>query len=294
MKKSYIITIALAAVCSCITLSSFMVKTAGMHPSSTGAPGDLGTCANATTGCHANATVTNDNTNMVNTLLYSAADSSYVPNQTYTLTVKAQKSGIVKFGFGLLALQNSNTSNTGTFVVTDANRTQTMSGTGSLSSRKYMTHKTNGTPAVSSGLGQWSFNWKAPATNVGKITFWYATNCTNNNNANTGDQLFLSSFVIHPFASTAIYELLKEGDLQVILNPALNQLELNYELLKGCEFSVNLFDSQGRMIKNVAGTNKPAGQYSEQVDLSRDINTGIYFVHVSIDDQAITKKIMIQ
>lgn len=293
MKKKHIITYSFFLICSGITLSSFMLKTAGMHPSSTGAPGEW-TCANAQTGCHSDATVTNDNTNIVNTLTYSAADSSYVPGQTYTLTLKAQKTGIAKFGFGMVALRNSNTANTGTFVITDATRTQIISGTGSLSTRKYVTHKTNGTPAVSPGLGQWSFNWKAPATNVGNITFWYATNCTNNNGKELGDQLYLSSFVIHPFVSTAISELVNEEDFHAILNPSLNELQLHYELIQECELSVNLFDANGKMLKNIEAGKKTAGEYTDHIDLGKDIGTGIYFVHVNINDQVITKKIMIQ
>lgn len=293
MKKKHIITLVSLAACSYITFSSFMLKTAGMHPSSTGAPGDLGTCANATTGCHSNATVTNDNTNIVNTLTYSAADSSYVPGQTYTLTLKAQKNGIAKFGFGMVALRNSNTTNTGTFVITDANRTQVISGTGSLSTRKYATHKTNGTPAVSPGLGQWSFNWTAPSTNEGDITFWYCTNCTNNNGQATGDQLYVSSFKIHPFSGTAINELLKDENFHTYLSQSLGQLVLNYELLKDCNISINLFDAQGRMLIRSDAQNKPTGQHTERIDLSDDISTGIYFVHVNINDQVLTKKIMI-
>ena len=291
MKTKYILSISALAVCGCITLSSF--KTTGGHPSSTGAPGEL-TCANASTGCHATASITNDNNNTVNTLTYSAADSSYVPNQTYTLTLKAKKTGITKFGFEIGALRNTGTTNAGTWIITDAARTHTITGTGSLSTRKYVTHSTNGTPQVSAGLGQWSFNWTAPSTNVGDITFYYATNCTNNNAANTGDQLFLSSFKIHPFSGTSISEFLNEQNFQAILNPASNQLTLNYQLIKECELSVNLFDAQGRMIKNVAPENRSAGEYSDNIDLSQDINTGIYFVHVSINDHTLTKKIMIQ
>ncbi len=293
MKKTHILTLSVLALCSYITLSSFLVKTAGMHPSSTGAPGEM-TCANAQTGCHANAIVTNDNTNMVNTLTYSAADSSYVPGQKYTLLLKAQKSGISKFGFGMVALTTSGNANAGTFAITDANRTQIISGTGSLASRKYATHKTNGTPQVSPGLGQWSFDWTAPATNVGDIKFYYASNCTNNNGANTGDQLFLSSFKIHPFVATSIMEYLAEGDMQVILNPSLNELILNYNLIKDCKFSLNLFDAQGKVIQKIAPVQKASGQYSEQVSLSQDLNSGIYFVHVNINDMTLTKKIMIQ
>lgn len=266
-----------------------------MHPSSTGAPGELGTCADATTGCHSNATVTKNDV-LINTLTYSTADSSYVPGQTYTVTVQAKKSGIVKMGFGIVALTTTGDNNAGSWTITDANSTQIISGSGSLASRSYVTHVSGGTttPYVTSGLGKWTFAWKAPATDVGNIKFYYCTNCTNNNGANTGDALYLSWFQIHPKSTTSVSDLLADSDLQAILNPSSNELVLNYQLMKDCQLSVNIMDAQGKMIKDINPSNKPAGKYSDHIDLVQDINTGIYFVNVNINDQTISKKIMIQ
>jgi len=270
-----------------------MLKSSGMHPSSTGAPGET-SCANAQIGCHSDASITNDNTHIVNTLIYSTADSSYVPGQTYTVTLQAQKPGMTKVGFGIVALRNSNNTNSGSWGITEAARTHTISGTGGLSSRRYVTHNITGNQTISIGLGQWSFNWTAPATDVGNITFYYATNCTNNSGDEMGDAIFLSSFQIHPYSGNSIHEWIKEGDFQAILNPSLNELVLHYELIKECELSVNLFDAQGKIIKRVDSSKRTRGIYSDRIDLSQDINTGIYFVHISINDQTLTKKIMIQ
>jgi len=295
MKKTHIITLAFLTVCSCITLTSF-VKTTGMHPSSTGAPGELGNCSNASTGCHTGAPVTNDLTNVVNTLTYSAADSSYVPGQTYTLTVQAKKTGVVKMGFGIVALTTTGNNNVGTWVITNNTSTHTISGSGSLASRQYVTHTSAGTtsPYVTSGLGKWTFAWKAPATNQGNIKFYYATNCTNNNGAGTGDALDLSSFQIHPKTNTAISEWLSGSDFKAIFNPASMELVLNYQLIKDCQLSVNVIDAQGKAIKSTSPSHKPAGEYSDHIDLAREIGTGIYFVNVTINEQMLTKKIMIQ
>jgi len=201
-----------------IGLSSFVVintyKTSGGHPSATGAPGEK-TCADATTGCHSNAVIVKDTTNVVNTLIFSSADSSYTPDQTYNITLNAQKSGIAKFGFEIVALTKSTNANAGTWVITDANRTHTLVGSAPFSSRKYVTHSSNGTPSMSSGLGQWTFNWKAPSSNVGKITFYFTTSCTNNNGANTGEQLFLSTFEIHPPASASIGQFIEKSKFSV-------------------------------------------------------------------------------
>ena len=293
MKKNHIITTTFAILCACITLSSFMLKTTGGHPSATGGPGEL-TCANATTGCHSTASVTNDNNNTVNTLLFSTTDSSYVPGQTYVITLKAQKSGITKFGFEIGCLRTSDNGNCGTWVITDAARTHTITGTGSLSTRKYVTHSTSGTPQVSPGLGQWSFSWKAPATNVGNVKFYYATNCTNNNAANTGDQLFISSFQIHPFSGTGIAEWLDEDGFYTATGEDSHTLFLNYDLKKECALGISLFDAQGKMVQNIEPEQKFAGRNIDKLYLSSSVSKGLYFVNLNIDENILTKKIIIQ
>ncbi len=291
MKKSYIISLIFLTACLGAAFNTF--KTSGMHPSSTGAPGE-GNCSNATTGCHTGAPITNDNTGIVNTLTYSTPDSSYLPGQTYTITVKAQKSGISKFGFGIVALRVSNNSNQGTWVVTDAARTHTVTGTGTLSTRKYMTHNTASTPALSPGLNQWTFAWTAPSTNVGNITFYYATNCTNNNAAATGDQLYLSNFTIHPFTGTSVDEWIHESELLAALDGSSNELLLEYSLKKECEVAFSIYDLQGRALLKTEPQYRFTGKNNEKIALSEAIGSGIYLVNLHIGDQVLTKKIMIQ
>lgn len=291
MKKTNIITLgSLAVICS-VALSSF-VKTSGMHPSSTGAPGE-GNCSNASTGCHANATITNDNTNLVNTLTFSTPDSSYVPGQTYSITLKAQKSGITKFGFGVVALRTSNNSNQGTWIVTDAARTHTITGTGTMASRKYMTHSTNGTPAVSAGVGQWSFNWKAPSTDVGNIKFYYCTNATNNNGANTGDALYLSSFEIHPQSTTALNEYLGNSGWNMYYDQDMHSINLNFNLLKPTIVEVNVYNIQGQVVKSINPTQISAGECQQQIELPASMADGVYYLQILFNDQNETRKFII-
>ncbi len=293
MKTNHILSIAVLIVCSCITLSSFNYKTTGGHPSATGGPGEL-TCANASTGCHSSASITNDNTNLVNTLTFSTSDSSYVPGQTYTILLQTKKTGITKFGFEIGALTTSGNSNAGTWVITDAARTHTITGTGTLSTRKYVTHSTNGTPQTAPGVDVWSFNWKAPSTNVGNIKFYYATNCTNNNAANTGDQLFLSSFQIHPSTGNGIAEWVDESEFNVYADQESHELLVNYMLKKECELSYSIFDSQGKAVQNIASATKSLGQNTDKINLSGSISNGIYFVNLNIANNILTKKIILQ
>lgn len=278
-----------------IGLSSFIVvntyKTSGGHPSATGAPGEK-TCADATTGCHSNAAIVKDTTNVVNTFIFSSIDSSYTPNQTYNITLNAQKSAITKFGFEIVALTKSNNANAGTWVITDANRTHTLVGSAPFSSRKYVTHSSNGTPAVSSGLGQWTFNWKAPSSNMGKITFYYATSCTNNNGANTGEQLFLSNFEIHPSAPASIGQFIEKSKFSVNYDEVSGKLSVKYFMKKAATTSINIIDIQGKMVKSFAPNDKDGGQVSDEFELS-NLSKGLYFVHLNVSGLELTQKIFV-
>src|SRR5688572_20708998 len=108
-KRKMIITVSLAL--SLIVFANYTVlKTAGSHPGSTGAPGEL-TCAQAS--CHTDAQVSQD-FGTVNNLIYSDPNAEYIPGQSYTLTLQVTKALVSKFGFELNALEDLATTNIGT------------------------------------------------------------------------------------------------------------------------------------------------------------------------------------
>ena len=153
--------------------------TGGSPAGKTGAPGE-GNC----TQCHAGMV----NSGLSTSTLTSSGNNEYVPGNTYNLTLDIQN-GSAKNGFQIVVLDSISNSNAGNFIVTDANNTKLISG----NNRFYITHKATGT-----SLTNWSFDWTAPPTNVGPITFYYAYNVTNNAYNSSGDQIYLSDFTIYP------------------------------------------------------------------------------------------------
>jgi hypothetical protein len=280
-----------------ISLSSFVVfntyKSSGGHPSSTGAPGEK-TCADAIVACHSNATVTTDNINEVNTLVFSQADSTYQPGQTYTITLSAFKTGIKRFGFEIVALTNSDNKNSGTWIITDADRTHTLTGSSSLPDRQYITHSTNGTPAVSSGLGKWSFKWTAPNKNVGNITFYYATNCTNSSGDASGDKLYLSSFTIRPSATASIVAIDKKSTFKVQYEAANRKMFIQYNLIKSASAVLSMVDMQGKVVQVLSLPTSNAGKVSQSIQLPSNISNGMYVVNIKIGMETLTERILIQ
>lgn len=299
MKKSLLILSVMGCV---LLLASYTVyKTSGAHPGSTGAPGDL-TCAQS--GCHVTASVTQDS-GLVNTLIYSQFDSTYTPGNNYTVTIQAMKANISKFGFECVALKDSTNTNIGTFIPIETTRTQKishMAGGGDL--RYSMTHKTAGTTTSTPGAIAWKMKWTAPATNVGTITFWYATNCTNNNGQNTGDQVFLSHFQIRPFIpadTTGSDSLLTVGIKQFALNSSLrayqegnsNYISINFAAYKEQQGQIMLYDGSGKLILEKKMMFVP-GHNMERVKLPENCCEGAYIVKVIAENKLYTNKILLE
>jgi hypothetical protein len=302
MKKK---TISLFSVAACVLLlASYTVyKTSGAHPGSTGAPGDL-TCAQS--GCHVTASVLQDS-GLVNTLLFTSNDTTYTPGNSYTLTLQVTKPQISKFGFELVALKDSTNKNIGNFTLLEGTRTQKinhMAGGGDL--RFSMTHKTAGTSTSSPGAIQWKMKWTAPTTNVGTITFWYASNCTNNNGQNTGDQVFLSHFQIRPYVpedttggnDTTITTGMKK------INPDLNRLRayqesnshflsVNFSSYTEQEGKIMLCDVSGRLLLAEPIRFVP-GHNMQRLELPANCCEGAYFVKVVADNRVYTNKIILE
>lgn len=299
MKKTIFL---LSVVVSMLVLASYTIfKTSGAHPGSTGAPGDL-TCAQS--GCHVTASVTQDS-GLVNTLLFNSIDTTYTPGNSYTLTLQVTKAAIQKFGFELVALKDSTNTNIGNFTLIESTRTQKinhLAGGGDL--RYSMTHKTAGTSTTTPGAIQWKMKWTAPATNVGTITFWYTTNCTNNNGLNTGDQLFLSHFQIRPFVPqdttgndttvvTGLGRYQLKNDLRVYQDEQTDYLSVNFASYKQQPGNLMIYDVAGKLILEKELQLVP-GHNLEKVKLPENCCDGAYLVKLLTDDKLYSNKIILE
>jgi len=121
--------------------------------------------------------------------------ADYSPNQEITVTVTLNQSGRPRFGFELTAL-DSNGNKAGTLVVTDSSKTQLSNG--EIPNRIYIEHTFGGTAPFAAGQGKWTFKWVAPASSVGKVTFYAAGNAANGDGGSGGDFIYTTSASISP------------------------------------------------------------------------------------------------
>ncbi|HEX8735740.1 MAG TPA: choice-of-anchor V domain-containing protein [Pyrinomonadaceae bacterium] len=126
------------------------------------------------------------------------APENYTPGQTYQIVVRHQTNDNTRrrWGFQLTALAGATMA--GSFNTGGSINTQIISGFGS---RTYIEHTSAGTFTGQGGGAVWVFNWTAPATNVGAVTFYSAGNQANNDGTPDGDQIYLTSATAQPPAT---------------------------------------------------------------------------------------------
>lgn len=287
LSKKILVVLVIVAVQQFL-MSSIMVKIEGAHEGSTGAPNEK-TCAQS--GCHADATVSPGT--LVNKLIFNGGDSLYTPGETYPVKIQISKAGIKRFGFQVTVLKSSDNSYVGTLTATDATRTQLQNGVSPNPTRKYITHKSAGAAAVSSGLGEWTFQWKAPATNVGAIKFYYATNATNMNNQNTGDLVYLSSFEIKPKTATGVDETAKEEFFNAYYSTESRQLMVSYDNVPAGRAKIEMRNMEGQLIQSSELNNSATSAQNVGISLNSAIASGVYLITYRVNNTMLSRKVYI-
>jgi hypothetical protein len=128
--------------------------------------------------------------------------ATYVPGQTYQIAVTSTNPDPSRrrWGFELTALDTSD-EKAGNLQSSNA-LTQVITG-GPGGARQYIEHSASGTFAGQQFGATWVFNWTAPPTNVGPVTFYAAGNHANNDGNTSGDLIYFTVNQSQPAAPTS-------------------------------------------------------------------------------------------
>ena len=243
MKKHYIFKFLLLL----IPISAFLLMSSsgGRTDGRTGSPGDGSkTCASCHSGGNFNASVE---------ISSNIPVTGYLLNTDYTININTTSSSSTH-GFQLTAENNSNTK-IGSFI----------QGSGSKVNGGRITHST---PSAS---GDWSFTWKSPATDLGKVTFYTAVNAANGN----GDAFDDSDQTVTGTTSSPSLSISEANrlDFEMYPNPAKENLII--QLPSGANKAiVSFYDYVGRLAltKNISDSNS-------RINVS-ELSSGIYILKV--------------
>ena len=144
--------------------------------------------------------------------IFIEAPSTYIPNQTYPITVRHTNTDLTRLRWGFqLTVLDTGDEKAGNLSSTDS-LTQVLNNAGPGNARQYIEHTAPGTFAGQQNGATWTFNWTAPATDVGTVIFYAAGNHANNDGNSSGDHIY-STFVSSAPASTT-------PDFSITLTPA--------------------------------------------------------------------------
>jgi len=246
-------------------MASYVLYPTGSPGGKTGSPGDgFANC----TECHSG------NPQQASGWITSNIPAAgYMPGQTYTITATGTHTGVAKFGFEVTA-EDASAAKKGTIIITDAVQTQT------ANSNKSITHTVDGT-ALSGDSKSWSFDWTAPSTGTGTVTFYGAFNAANGNGNNTGDVIYITSRSYLEFATGIGDDNDKLADINIFPNPFTDQLNIASGNLEEPVKSIRISGLDGKSVWSADIKNGNQGKH--HIDAS-GFSKGIYFVSVIFSD----------
>ena len=234
----------------------------------TGAPGEQN-C----TQCHSSNPINSGSGNVE--IVFNNGSNSFQSGQTYPVTVKVSQSGISKFGFEITSVASSNTTTgAGTFASTNTNVT-----VGSQDGKSYALQKV---AAATSGSGTFTFDWTAPATSQGDITFYASGNAANGNGNMTGDNIYTTNLKISPLTT---YFQDSKIDNEVVCFTNQKTLYLFSQYLVG-KTAVSIYSPTGNLVKQI-------DLDSDNTEIRCDeLASGLYILKLKNQSASFTKTIL--
>ncbi len=291
MKKTYFLFLMILGIASVMSFQSInlpeierylpksghLLSSGGAAPGKTGATGE-GNC----TGCHSGTTQDGNTENILTVTNGASVVTEYVPGSSYTVSL-TMLSNPSKKGFQATALTSAEAM-AGNFT---AGTNTSVNGT----AKKYANHtSSSNTSAVSS----WNWNWTAPATDEGDVTFFVASNKANNNGLPSEDVIYLSQHTLSAASTAGIKESKVLNPFSARYSSESNQLILNFESLTSCPTSINIVDMSGSSVYFMESGLSQIGENIEKVVLPSEIKSGLYVVHFFLNNQGMSSKVFIQ
>ncbi len=289
MKKNYLI-IGLAAV----SVGFFAFQndsqmqiskrfSGGLNQAATGSPGEANNLA--CTQCHAGQTLNGDQENVLTVVNGSLQPvTTYNPGDVYTVSVDLA-SDPAKKGFSATALDGTEAM-AGSFTGSGIGGTQDFTAL----SRDYITHTAS---SNTSSTQLWAWTWTAPATNVGDVTFYVASNVANDDGSTSGDMIYLSQHVIGSVADVNEEEI-AETSFEAGYNPQSNAVVVDFTSLTAGDMFFNLVDMNGKSVYTRSMVSSSIGENKHTVDLPSSIDNGMYVVHFFVGNKAMSANILVQ
>lgn len=246
----------------------------GAAPGKTGAPGE-GNC----TQCHAGSVLDGTSENVLTVLNGVTPVSSYVPGQQYNVNL-LMSSNPVKRGFQATALTSANVM-AGAFTG-QAGNTSINGG-----AKKYANHTS--TSNTSAAAPSWTWTWTAPSAGTGDVTFYVASNKTNNNGNDNGDMIYLSQVIVQEESGSGI----QEGTQSAFKITGIGQESIQISALNDVNmiYGVSIHNAEGKILQVQPLVKMEQGAFS--VSRPTTMRNGLFFITFQTEKKLVSLKISI-
>ncbi|CAN5601688.1 hypothetical protein BH11BAC2_BH11BAC2_22330 [soil metagenome] len=181
--------------------------------------------------------------------------------------------------------------NAGTLVITNAASTQIKTKTVSGVVRNNVVHQFNGGAHPDSM--DFVFDWIAPSTNIGDVTFSAAGIAADNSGDEFGDYVYNETKVVSAGSALAVSEINDNGALSVNTFPTQHLLTVDYKIEKSEEIVILIHDVNGHQISKTVFGIVTGGLHHEEITLPYSMSSGIYLVTLQSRSKKVTKKISV-
>lgn len=186
-----------------------------------------------------------------------SAPQTYVPGQTYPITVTQSNPDPTRrrWGFQLTVLDTSDEK--AGELQNPNDLTQVLNNQGPGGRRQYIEHTAAGTFIGQTSGASWTFNWTAPAEDIGPVTFYTAGNQANNDGNTSGDYIYRTFVASAPASTTPDFVINVSPQTRNVVAGAQAQYTVTITPLAGLTGAINL--SAAPLPAGVTAAFNPAG-----------------------------------
>lgn len=232
------------------------------------------------TQCHSGSTQSGDGVNTLTLSQNGSNVSDYVPDQVYMVSLSTSASNVTR-GFQAVVM---NTSNQVVGSVSEiANEcVQVTSGR--------VTHNQSNNTSCNS---EWRWEWTAPSTDEGELTFYVST-LVGNGSFTSGDQVYLSQYTFGGVLGLDEDRLTSKNSFKASYISDKNAVNVNFNSLTTGKMFFNLVDLNGKSVYTYSMDDASIGENNLNVVLPKSIDKGIYVVNFFVHNDVMTYKVMVQ
>ena len=197
--------------------------------------------------------------------------SFYIPGETYPIEIFV--SGSNDRGYGFQAASMKNDAAVGTFSLSSSSNFSEINGNFIQQSSRNLE-------------GSWVFDWIAPNSDIGEITFSASGLATGGSSGYSGDDIYTTEVFIsaQPLSIRSVFEVSNFFLHDNYPNPFNPLTNIDYELKEESFIELNIYDIFGNLIINLVNETQSAGfknvQWNAGNDMGSLVSSGTYIYSI--------------